>query len=171
MTKEQQKGGDTVTQWKTNNVSLCPVKIWTSIVTRIGSHKVTNANSPVSLAKHGNKIISITSEMIMNLIRNGVVTIGETKLGIVRSKIGSKSIRSGAAMAMYLAGTPVFSIMLAGHWSSTAFLKYIQKQVQEFLHGISSKMIEIQSFKHIQNSTATNPMENIVGDLFLLLME
>jgi hypothetical protein len=74
-------------------------------------------------------------------------------------------------MAMYLAGIPIFSIMLVGCWSSTAFLKYIQKQVQEFWHEISSKKIEIQSFKHVQNSTATNPMENIVGNLFLLLME
>ncbi len=69
-------------------------------------------------------------------------------------------------MAMYLAGTPIFLIMLVGRWSSTEFLKYIQKQVQEFSHGISSKMIEIQSFRHVQNSTATNPMENIVGDLY-----
>ncbi len=158
-------------QWKTNNISLCPVKIWMSIVTRICSYKGTNPNSPVSLAKHGNKIISITSEMIVILIRDGIVEIGETKLGINQSKIGSKSIWSGAAMAMYLAGTPVFLIMLIGCWSSTAFLKYIWKQVQEFLHGISSKMIEIQSFRHVQNSTATSPMENIVGNSFLLLME
>jgi hypothetical protein len=51
---------------------------------------------------------------------------------------------------MYLAGVPVFSIMLIGRWSSTAFLKYIRKQVQEFLQGISSKMIEVQSFKHVK---------------------
>jgi hypothetical protein len=79
ITFEQQKikrKVDTVMQWKTNNVSLCPVKIWTSIVTRICSYKGTNPNSPVSLAKHGNKIISITSEMIVNLIRDGVVSIG-----------------------------------------------------------------------------------------------
>jgi hypothetical protein len=109
--------------------------------------------------------------MIVNLIRDGIVTIGETKLGINWSEIGSKSIRSGAAMAMYLAGTLVFMIMLVGHWPSTAFLKYIRKQVQEFLHGISLKMIEIQSFRHVQNSAATNPVENIVGDSFLLLIE
>jgi hypothetical protein len=55
---EQQKNNrkaDTVTHGKTNNVSLCPVKILMSIVTRIHSYKGTNANSPVSLAKHGNK--------------------------------------------------------------------------------------------------------------------
>jgi hypothetical protein len=169
--QKNKRKADPVTQWKTNDVSLCPVKIWTSIVTLIRSYKGTNPNSPVSLAKHGNKIISITSEMIVNLIRDGVVAIGETKLGINWSEIGSKSIRSGAAMAMYLAGTPVFLIMLVRHWSSSAFLKYIRKQVQEFLHGISSQMIEIQSFKHVRNCPATNPMENIVGDLFSLLME
>ncbi len=69
-------------------------------------------------------------------------------------------------MALYLAGVPVFSIMLVGRWSSTAFLKYIRKQVQEFLQGISSKMIEVQSFDHVQNPTEMNPMENIVDDLF-----
>ena len=73
-------------------------------------------------------------------------------------------------MALYLAGVPVFSIMLVGRWSSTAFLKYIRKQVQEFLQGISSKMIEVQSFDHVQNPTEMNPMENIVDDLFSLLM-
>jgi hypothetical protein len=74
-------------------------------------------------------------------------------------------------MAMYLSGVPIFSIMLIGRWSSTAILNCIRKQVQEFLHGISLKMIEVQLFKHVQNQTETNPMENIVGDSFLLLMD
>jgi hypothetical protein len=60
--------------------------------------------------------------------------------------------------------------MLIGHWSSLAFLKYIRKQVQEFSHGIFSKMIEVQSFKHINNPTTTNTMDSIVGNSSLLLM-
>ena len=88
------------------------------------------------------QIINITREMIADLCRDGVVVIGETKLGICKSEIRTRSIRSGAALAMYLAGVPVFSIMLICRWSSTAFLKYIRKQVQEFSQGISSKMIE-----------------------------
>ncbi len=106
--------------------------------------------------------------MIADLCRDRVVTIGETKLGILRSEIGTHSIRSGAAIAMYLSGVPVFSIMLIGRWSSTAFIKYIRKNVQEFLQGISSKMIEVQTFKHVRNPTETNPMENIVGDSFFV---
>ena len=173
ITCERQKNdrkADTVTQWRTVGKLLCPVKIWASLIRRILSHKGTNENSSVSLAKHNNKIINVTGEMIADLCRNGVVTIGETKLGICQSEIGTKSICSGAAMAMYLSGVSVFSIMLIGRLSSTAFLKYIRKQVQEFSHGISSKMIEVQMLKHVRNPTKMNPMENIVGDLFLLLM-
>ena len=173
ITFERQKNdrkASTVTQWQTADKLLCPLKIWASLIRRILSYKGTNKNSPVSLAKHNNKIINVTGEMIADLCRNGVVTIGETKLGILRSKIGTKSICSGAAMAMYLSGVPVFSIMLIRRWSSTAFLKYIWKQVQEFSQWISSKMIEVRTLKHVQNPTETNPMENIVGNLFLLLM-
>ncbi len=129
-----------------------------------------NKNSPVSLVKHKNTIINVTAEMIADLCRDGVVTIGERKLGIRQSEIGTRSIHLGAAMTMYLSRVPIFLVMLIGRWSSTAFLKYIRKQVQEFLHGISLKMIEVQLFKHTQNQTETNPMENIVGNLFLLLM-
>ena len=53
-----------------------------------------------TLVKHKSQIINITGEMIADLCRDGVVTIGETKLGIRRSEIGTRSIRSGAAMAI-----------------------------------------------------------------------
>jgi hypothetical protein len=173
VTFERQKNdrkADTVTQWRTSDELLCSVKIWASLTRRILSYKGANKNSPISLVKHKSQIINITGETIADLCRDGVVAISKTKLGIRRSEIGTRSIRSGAVMAMYLAGVPVFSIMLIGRWSSTAFLKYIQKQIQKFSQGISSKMIEVQSFKHFQNPTETNPMENIVGNSFSLLM-
>jgi hypothetical protein len=49
-------------------------------------------------------------------------------------------------MAMYLAGVPVFTIMLLGRWSSDAFLRYICKQVQKFSKGVSQKMISNERF-------------------------
>jgi hypothetical protein len=72
---------------------------------------------PVSLAQHRNKIISITSEMISNLLKGRVVAIGEMKLGIQCLEVRTHSIQSGAAIAMYLVGVPIFSIMLIGRWS------------------------------------------------------
>jgi hypothetical protein len=163
-------GNQTVTQWRTDDPIMCPVKLWASIVKRILTFKGTNRDSPVSLALHRNSTISITSEMVANLLKDGIIAIGETKLGIHRSEIGTHSIRSGATMAMYLAGVPIFSIMLIGRWLSLAFLKYIRKQVQEFSFSISSKMIKVQFFKHINNPLTTNTMDSIVGDSSLLLM-
>jgi hypothetical protein len=127
-------------------------------------------DSSLSLAFQRNKLISITTEMIADPIQDGVVAISKTKLGILCSEIRAHSIRSGAEMAMYLAGVPIFSIMLIGRWTSTAFLKYIQKQVQEFLHGISLKTIKIRFFNHIQNPTSRNLIESNVCNSFVLMM-
>jgi len=49
-------------------------------------------------------------------------------------------------MAMYLAGVPVFTIMLIGRWSSDAFLQYICQQVQEFSSGVAARMIVSKDF-------------------------
>jgi hypothetical protein len=108
--------------------------------------------------------------MVSNLLKDGIVAIGETKLGIHHLEVGTHLIQSGAAMAMYLAGVPIFSIMLIGQWLSLAFLKYIRKQVQEFSFIISSKMIQVQSFKHINNPLTTNTTDSVVGNSSLLLM-
>jgi hypothetical protein len=115
VTFERQKNdrkSDTVTQWRTKDPILRPMKIWASIVTQILSYKGTNKNSPVFLVLHRKKSISVTSEMTTNLIRDGMVAIGETKVGIEHWEIRTHSIQSGAAMAMYLAGVPIFLIML-----------------------------------------------------------
>jgi hypothetical protein len=133
---ENDRKANTVTQWRTRDKLLCPVKIWASITRRILSFKGANKNSPVSLMKHKNSIINDTAEKIADLCRGGVVAIRETKLSICRSEIGTKSIRSVATMVMYLSGVSFLLIMLIGRWSSTAFLKYISTR------GISSKMIK-----------------------------
>jgi hypothetical protein len=54
-------------------------------------------------------------------------------------------------MAMYLAGIPVFTIMLIGHWSSDAFLWYIHHQVQQFSFRVSNQMISSPDFFTIPN--------------------
>jgi hypothetical protein len=92
--KKNDRKADTFTQWRTSDELLCPVKIWALIIRRIMSYKGANKNSPVSLVKHKSQIINVTGEMITDLCRDGVVTIGETKLGICRLEIGTRLIRS-----------------------------------------------------------------------------
>jgi hypothetical protein len=54
-------------------------------------------------------------------------------------------------MAMYLGKCPVYTVMLIGCWSSDAFLQYIRKQVMEFSHNISKRMLKFQNYRHIPN--------------------
>ena len=86
---------------------------------------------------------------MIQALQAAVDSIGEDTLGFKKEDIGTHSIRSGAAMAMYLGDCPVFSIMMIGRWSSDAFLKYIRKQVEQFSHNISKRMIQNQFFRHI----------------------
>lgn len=89
--------------------------------------------------------------MVLSL-RASVIAIGEDILGVSANDIGTHSIRSGAAMAMYLGECPVFTIMLIGRWSSQAFLRYIRKQVEQFSQDISAKMIKVQFFRHVPDA-------------------
>jgi hypothetical protein len=61
-------------------------------------------------------------------------------------------------MAMYLAGVPVFTIMLIGRWSSDAFLCYIRRQVLHFSAGVSKRMVDNQEALYtLPNFDAKNP--------------
>jgi hypothetical protein len=78
-------------------------------------------------------------------------------LGFGPNDIGLHSLRSGAAMAMYLFAVPVFTIMLLGRWSSDAFLRYIRRQVQQFSKGVSEKMVANEDFFTIPEINAEDP--------------
>ena len=93
----------------------------------------------------------------MPCLRMAAASLGPDELGFTPDEIGLHSARSGAAMAMYLAHVPVFTIMLLGRWSSDALLRYIRKQVKEFSNGISSKMIQRDHFFTVPSSSAEDP--------------
>jgi len=144
----------TVTQHRTLDPELCPVMAWASIVKRILSYDSTGPLTPVCTVKGSNgKLFQMTSSMMLTRLRAVVKAIGEEELGIKAMDMGTHSIRSGAAMAMYLAGVPVFTIMLIGRWSSDAFLRYIRRQVQEFSSGVAARMIVSKDFFTIPDFT------------------
>jgi hypothetical protein len=86
-----------------------------------------------------------------------ISAIGKDTLGFSPYEIGLHSARSGAAMAMYLSGVPMFTIMLLGRWSSNALLHYIRKQVKEFSSGTSQKMITKEHFFTIPLASHEDP--------------
>jgi hypothetical protein len=48
--QKNNRKSDAVTQWRMTDPVMCPVKLWTSIITQILTYKGTNKDSPVFLA-------------------------------------------------------------------------------------------------------------------------
>ncbi len=130
---------------------LCPVRFATGLVRHIWSYKGTDSNTRVSAYISNGVVKHVASAQVINALQDVEGAIGETQLGIAKHEIGTHWIRSGAAMAMYLGECPVYTIMLVGRWLSDAFLQYIQKQVMEFSHNVSKKMLRFKNYKHVPN--------------------
>jgi hypothetical protein len=93
-----------------------------------------------------NKIYQNSGSQLLRQLRLATAALGKDILGFSPTDLGLHSAHNGAAMAMFLAGVPVYTIMLLGRWSSDAFLRYIRKQVKEFSKGISKKMLKSDKF-------------------------
>ena len=148
MQKKDEKG-DTVTQIATGDELLCPVRMWAAIVRRLWGYPGSTWDTKVSTVWNEGRAEHITSQMMINALNAACESFGWEQLNIKPGDIGTHSIRSGAAMAMYLGDVPVYSIMMLGRWSSDAFLRYIRKQVEQFSHNVSKRMILHQYFRHI----------------------
>jgi hypothetical protein len=144
--QKRQDKNDRVTQKATGDSVLCPIRFAAGLVRRIGSYPGTSSSTKISAYMSNGSVDHVTSQQVINALRNALGAIGETRLGIAKHKLGTHSIRSGAAMAMYLGECPVYTIMLISRWSSDAFLRYIRKQVMEFSHNVSKRMLTFQTF-------------------------
>ncbi len=65
----------------------------------------------------------MTLKELLTKLRAHVAAMGRARLGFGPLEIGTHSIRSAAAMSMFLADVPVYTIMLLGRWSSV-FAKF-----------------------------------------------
>jgi hypothetical protein len=144
ITFEHQKRDDkknTITQESLGDSVLYPVRFAAGLVRRIWSYNGADSSTHILTYINVGIVNHVTSTQVINSLQDMVGGMGETCLGISKEEIGTHSIRSGAAMAMYLGEFPVYTTMLIGWWSSNAFLCYIQKQVMEFSHDVSKKML------------------------------
>jgi hypothetical protein len=164
---------DVITQHRSGDKVLCPVKMWAAIVWRITSYPGASASDSVNLFcfPDGKKHL-LTGTELLKRICQAATLLGPDSLGFTSKEIGLHSARSRADMAMYLAHVPVFTIMLLGRWSSDAFLRYIRKQIKEFSNGISSNMIQKEHFFTVPSTsledprTANNPLNLAVRNNF-----
>jgi hypothetical protein len=104
---------DVIAHHRTDDKLLCLVKIWCKIVRHISGYTSSNKDTPVNtfFFADGTKLL-FTGTQLLKRLRLKASIIGQDKLGFSSNQLGLHSACSGAAMAMYLAGVPVFTIML-----------------------------------------------------------
>jgi hypothetical protein len=144
--------------YRTGRTILCPVRAWAAIVQSIKNLPGSTKNTPVcSLFQpatqptpdNPGKFVQVTGKEMTTLIRKAVADMGTERLGFKPEECGTHSIRSAAAMAMHMAGVPVYTIMLIGRWSSDAFLVYLRTQVMQFTQHISVRMTKHSDFYNV----------------------
>jgi hypothetical protein len=136
-----------------NNVA--PVKSRAAIIKRTLSYEGASPLTTVNTYKDFKGTFKqVTSKMLLDCLCAVVCFVDKDVLAYKASKIGTHSIRSTAAMAIYLSGIPVFTIMLIGRFLSDAFLLYIHPQVQQFSFGVSNQMISSPDFFMIPDFTS-----------------
>jgi hypothetical protein len=149
--QKRQDKHNTVTQEATGDSVLCPVRFAAGLVRCITSYPGTSPNTNISTYMSNSSVKHLTSGQVINTLHDAICAIGKAHLGISKEKIGTHSIRLGAAMAMYLGECPVYTIMLINQWSSDTLLWCIRKQVMEFSHNASKRMLTFQNYRHIPN--------------------
>jgi len=147
---------DSVTQSKTGDPLLCPVRAAAQIVSRLQKLKAKNDTFIYTYQDGKGKLMSLSSKTALAHLRHYIDTV-DKQWGLSSKDIGLHSIRSSAAMAMYLNSIPVYTIMLLGRWSSDAFLRYIRKQVTEFSNNVSRQMIQNPAYHHIEAPSREDP--------------
>jgi hypothetical protein len=150
-----QKNGmkmDRRTQGRSGEKRFCPVRAWGRACQRvrrsvIGADKNTPVCSVASDEKGGRQI---TAKQVAGALKTTCSTKGgKGRFGFGPGDLGTRSLRSGAAMALFLMDHSVEKIKILGRWSSDAFLAYIRPQVLEWTSNMSSDMVKVQNFRDL----------------------
>jgi hypothetical protein len=147
------------TQQRTTDALLCPVRSWAHTIQRILSYPDTDATTSVNYfydpsAKPGHQSRFFSQENIRVFLRETCSMYPPNHFGYSPSEIGTHSLRSGAAMALFLANEQPHKIMILGRWSSDAFLAYIRPQVQEWTTGMSTTMLQHDHYNTARPSSS-----------------
>jgi hypothetical protein len=139
---------DARTQRRTGDRVLCPILRWGRAVKQIlATIPNTSDATPLCIVRSHGEAKLITNTFTKQLLRHTCSFYGGQKVfGFHHHEIGNRSIRSGAAMALFLMDHSSAKIMILGRWSSDAFLVYIRPQVLEWTNSMSTDMIRFDSF-------------------------
>ena len=150
-------------QRRSGDPALCPVVRAARAVKRVRSFVPDYDDSTLLCATHGTSCHapSLNQDFTLQLIRKVCTDFGgRDRFGFDKSEIGNRSIRCGAAMALFVTGHSSDKIMILGRWKSSSFMDYIRPQVIEWINHFSSDMISFDNFFELFVSKKTRRTES-----------
>jgi hypothetical protein len=146
-------------QGRTKDPALCPVRRSASLIQRIRRMVPEyNGSTTINTMCIKGVTLQLASGFLRSQLRHACTVLGGKKeFGYSAQEIGTKSIRSGAAMGLFLMNHSSERIMLMGRWLSQAFLVYIRPQVIEWTNNMSSDMIRHDSFTDASGFDMADP--------------
>jgi hypothetical protein len=120
--QKREEKHNTVTEESLGDSVLCSVWFAATLVRCIWSYKGTDSSTQVTAYIRNGVVEHVTSTQVINALGKVVGVIGKNCLGVAKQEMGTYSIRSEAAMAMYLGKCAVYTIMFSGQWSSKCLL-------------------------------------------------
>ena len=137
------------THRRSNDPQLCPVIRFARVVRRVRKFfpNFSESTPLCSIDSHRHTSKFISKDFTRTLMKNVCRKFGGSKtFGFDPDQIGNRSIRSGAAMALFLKGHSADRIMILGRWKSKAFLRYIRPEILSWTDLFSSDMISFDNF-------------------------
>jgi hypothetical protein len=125
--QKHDKRNDTVTQWRTGDSTYCLVVVSAAMVRQLEAMGASESDFIYKFKGDNGRTRDFDSATALRMLRGFISSVDFKGLGLDSKRIGLHSLRSLAAMAMYLNSVPVYTITLLGRWSSDAFLRYIRK--------------------------------------------
>jgi hypothetical protein len=132
---------------------LCPIEAWASVVRRHKEDFPGTKGEKMTICSYRlNGIrLEVTAAQVTRLLRKVCSANGQiNKYGFTKEEMGTRSIRSGAAMSLAVQGGHTDEkIRILGRWKSLAFLTYIRPQVLEWSGGMAEDMAKTKSFTDV----------------------
>jgi hypothetical protein len=164
--QKNQMRNKSVQMYATDDDTLNPVLAWAKTVKRIIKTipDVSEGTTICSFRELDGTISEFDANYVRPKLRALVELIGPDVLGYGKDDVGLHSIRAGGAMAMFLSGVSEIIIQRVGRWSSFAFLEYIREQVESFTLGVSQKMIQHETYHHLNEKEAETIKETEIDN-------
>ncbi len=155
--QKRETQNDVVTQCRLGDSFACPVWAVAAIVHRMICDGLGKDHFIFTFRRQDGSLGDLQLSTALQFLRAFIDSVDYKAFGLTPSHIGLHLNRSSAAMAMYLNGVPVCTIMLIGRWSSKAFLRYIRPQVEQFSAHVAQSMIQRPTYHHLPTADPKDP--------------